>query len=64
MKYKNREIYDGDWKDDKKEGNGTFIFKNNKDDILGIPEKKYVGDNRRTSFTTFFAKEWQNAVSW
>ena len=43
MKYKNKEVYIGEWKDDKKEGKGTFIFNNNKDDPLGIPEKKYIG---------------------
>ena len=31
MKYKNKEMYDGLWKDDKKERKGKFIFKDEKE---------------------------------
>ena len=31
MKYKNKEMYDGLWKADKKEEKGKFIFKDEKE---------------------------------
>ena len=44
MKYNNGEIYNGDWKNDLKEGKGTYIYRINENDIIGIKEKKYIGE--------------------